>query len=207
MNLKEMYISIRSPLKRIGLKNYDFSILSNNCWGGIIYRDRRIPYLSPTCGLFIYSKDYIRFLSRLDYYLKCDMKQISIKDSKYKMDLEKRCDDSLVIGVLDDVELIMLHYKTFKEAKEKWDRRKKRINYDNLLVKFSDQNLFSEEDFEQFKSLPFKNKIFITTNKNYASDITCVIPDKWNCGYAKDDIKPSFKVLNINKLLNSLKVN
>ena len=204
MDIKNFVIKIRAPFKRIGLKNKDYSIISNNCWGGVVSRDRGIKYNSPTCGLFFYAKDYLKFLSNLDYYLNSERTEISIYESKYRNDLQKRCDDSLVIGVLDDIELIMLHYKSFEEAKTKWNRRKKRINYDNLLVKFSDQNLFTEEDFEKFKRLPFKNKLFITTNDSYNSNITCVIPDKWGCGYAKDDIKPSFKVLKVNKLLNSL---
>lgn len=203
--IKNLLIFFLAPFKRLGLKNKDYSIISNNCWGGVVSRDRRIKYNSPTCGLFFFSKDYIKFLSNLNYYLSCDMSQISINESKYSEHLLKTCDENLIIGVLDDIELIMLHYKSFEEAKNKWDRRKKRINYDNMLVKFSDQNLFSHEDYDNFVKLPYKNKIFITVNPIYDSDITCVIKDRWDCGYAKDDIKPSFKVININKLLNSLK--
>ena len=204
MDFKKLFIKLRAPLYRIGLKNYTFSIISNNCWGGIVSRDRGIVYNSPTAGLFFFADDYIKFLTNLKYYLSLDMTQISVNQSKYAQVLLKQYDENLIIGVLDDVEVIMLHYKSFEEAKNKWERRKKRINFDNLLVKFSDQNQFEDKHFQQFLQLDYKNKLFITTNPKFASSITCVLKDTQNAGYAKDDIKPSFRVLNINKLLNDL---
>ena len=38
--------------RRSKLNNTDFSIISNNCWGGSVYRHYGIPYLSPTVGLY-----------------------------------------------------------------------------------------------------------------------------------------------------------
>ena len=82
--------------------------------------------------------------------------------------------------------------------------RKERIRWDNLLVKYSDQNGFEPEDFETFRRMPFDNKLFLTTNPAYKSDFTVVIPDQWHEGYAVDDIKSSFKVMNVNQLLNHM---
>ena len=76
MDIKNFVIKIRAPFKRIGLKNKDYSIISNNCWGGVVSRDRGIKYNSPTCGLFFYAKDYLKFLSNLDYYLNSEMTEI-----------------------------------------------------------------------------------------------------------------------------------
>ena len=47
----------------------DFTIISNNCWGGLVYQYFGLPYTSPTVGLFIMDDDYIKFLENLDYYL------------------------------------------------------------------------------------------------------------------------------------------
>lgn len=206
MKLKKIFIKIRAVFLRIGLKNRSFTIISNNCWGGIVSRDRNLPYNSPTAGLFFFSNDYIKFLGNMKHYFEIDMKQISIFESKYSNYLLQKYDENLIIGDLDGVELIMLHYKTFEEAKTKWDRRKKRVNYENILIKFSDQNLFEEKDFVAFKNINYKNKLFITTNDKYRSDFTCVLKDLWGIGYAKDDIKPSFKILNVNKILNNMTI-
>ena len=40
------------------LQNTNFSIISNNCWGGYVYQEQNLPYQSPFVGLFLYAKDY-----------------------------------------------------------------------------------------------------------------------------------------------------
>ena len=109
-----------------------------------------------------------------------------------------------VIGRMGDVEVVLLHYPSFAEARAKWDRRKARIRWDNLLVKYSDQNGFEPEDFETFRALPFANKVFLTVNPEYGSGFTTVIPDRWQAGYAVDDIKSSFRVMHVNDVLNRM---
>ena len=42
--LKDTVIRLRAPVRRNGLENRDFSILANNCWGGIVSRDRRLSW-------------------------------------------------------------------------------------------------------------------------------------------------------------------
>ena len=202
--LKDRIIRARAPLKRIGLENRDFSILANNCWGGIVSRDRRLPYNSPTCGTYFFSKDYLRFLSDVHRYLETELEELPVRESRYAEELISLHGEEVVLGRMDDVEVVLLHYPTFAEAKEKWDRRKKRIRWDNLLVKYSDQNGFVPEDFETFRALPFRNRLFLTTNPEYRSEFTRVIPDKWHEGYAVDDIKSSFRVMNVNRLLNEM---
>ena len=205
-SLKDTIIRARAPLKRIGLKNRDFSILANNCWGGIVSRDRRLPYNSPTCGTYFFAKDYLRFLSDPHRYLAAELEEVPMAESRYAKEiLEKEGREDVTVGRMGDVEVVLLHYPTFAEAKEKWDRRKARIRWDNLLVKFSDQNGFEPEDFETFRKLEFRNKLFLTVNPEYRSEFTRLIPDKWHEGYAVDDIKSSFRVLDVNEVLNNMK--
>lgn len=202
--LKDRIIRARAPFRRIGLINRDFSILANNCWGGIVSRDRHLPYNSPACGTYFFSKDYLRFLSDVHRYLDTELEELPVRESRYAEELVSLHGENVVLGRMEDVEVVLLHYPTFAEAKEKWDRRKQRIRWDNLLVKYSDQNGFVPEDFETFRALPFANKLFLTTNPEYASEFTRVIPDKWHEGYAVDDIKSSFRVMNVNRLLNEM---
>ena len=202
--LKDRIIRARAPFRRIGLENRDFSILANNCWGGIVSRDRHLPYNSPTCGTYFFSKDYLRFLSDVHRYLDTELEELPVRESRYAEELVSLHGENVVLGRMEDVEVVLLHYPTFAEAKEKWDRRKQRIRWDNLLVKYSDQNGFVPEDFETFRALPFANKLFLTTNPEYRSEFTRVIPDKWHEGYAVDDIKSSFRVMDVNRLLNEM---
>lgn len=147
------------------LVNTDFTIISNNCWGGIVYESYNIPKLSPTVGLYIMPSDYIKFIKSLEIYLSYELEFISINESKWKNYVEKN--DSKVgkypIGKLDDIEIFFLHYNSEKEALEKWNRRCKRINWDRLIYKFNDQNGCTKKEYEDFKNLDLDNKIFFTS--------------------------------------------
>lgn len=202
--VKDTIIRAKAPLVRAGLNNRDFSILANNCWGGIVSRDRRLPYNSPTCGTYFFSKDYLRFLSDPRGYLGMELEEVPFRESVHADEIFEKEQREPVIGRMGDAEVVLLHYQTFAEAKEKWDRRKARIRWDNLLVKYSDQNGFAPEDFETFRGLPFRNKLFLTVNPAYESGFTCLIPDRWQQGYAVDDIKSSFRVMNVNDVLNRM---
>ena len=72
-----------------------------------------------------------------------ELKFIDISKSKYIRDVKSRKDrrDDDPVGILEDIELHFLHYNSEIEAKNKWNRRKKRINYSNILFKFSDNDL------------------------------------------------------------------
>lgn len=150
-------------LRQHKLNNNKFTIISNNCWGGHVYRFFNLPYDSPTIGLYLFSEDYIRFVYNLNYYLNMELLFIPYQKSKYKDILEMRGETKCPIGVLDDIEIIFLHYHTPEEALQKWTRRKKRIHWDNLIFKMSEQNLCSLKFLQQFDNLPVKNKLLFTS--------------------------------------------
>ena len=55
--------------RRAELKQTDFTIISNNCWGGMIYESYDLPKETRTVGMFFMASDYIRFLQRLKEYI------------------------------------------------------------------------------------------------------------------------------------------
>ena len=50
-------------VRRLGLRTRDFTVLSNNCFGGFVYQRYGLPYRTPTAGLFFMPADYLRLLS------------------------------------------------------------------------------------------------------------------------------------------------
>lgn len=154
--------------KAINKKNIEFTIISNNCWAGHVYRYYGLPYSTPTIGLFFFSEDYIKFVYDLKKYLSLDFRFITYKESKYRIELEKYGGECLEcpIGILGDIEVIFLHYKTQDEALEKWNRRKSRINWENIYYKMSEMNLCSYEYLAAFNNLPTSKKVVFTT-RNY----------------------------------------
>ena len=152
------------------INNSDFTIISNNCWGGHVYRYFGLGYNSPTVGLYFYADEYVKFVNNIKYYLDCELEFISYKDSKYRKDLEEKQYYTVPIGKLDDVEIVFLHYKDEKEAKEKWNRRKKRVNYDNIILKFSQQNLCEDRHLEWFDNLDFSKKVMFVNSPDNKYD-------------------------------------
>ena len=202
--ISEKYIS---RFRRKKILNIDFSIISNNCWAGWVYRRYGIEYRTPTVGLFIMPGDYIIFLKNLKEYINMDMKFIKPEDSKYKEYIsskDKRF-GSYPIGKLNDIEIHFLHYKSSKEAYEKWNRRKQRINLKNLIVKFNDQNGCEYKEFDEFNKLPYKNKIFFTANNNFTKSESIYIKEYSKSGFVEDDMLFCTKYLNLTQYINGIK--
>lgn len=163
--LSACYYETRRFFVKRSIKNKNFSVISNNCWAGRLYQYLDMPYLSPTAGLYFFAPDYIKFVSDLRKYLNTPLRFINPEESKYFEELKKRKQTDKPIGILDDVEIVFLHYKTKEEAEEKWNRRKERVNYDNIILKFSRMNLCTDKEIGEFCSLPFENKFVFNTNK------------------------------------------
>lgn len=150
--------------RRDKLKYKDFSIISNNCWGGLVYQYFGLPYSSPTVGLFFLDDDYIKFLERFDYYIGQSLCFISFESSRYYdyLSKESTAKESYPIALLDDIEVHFMHYHSKEEAETKWMRRCKRINRNRLLVKMSQRYISGIEILDRFNAVPFKNKICFT---------------------------------------------
>ena len=124
-----------SNYRKKQLKSTDFTIISNNCWGGMIYESYNLPKESPTVGMFFIAKDYIEFLSDLKGYVNGTMTFIKPEESRWK-DMSQVSGDkkfgSYPVGILSNgrnsIEIFFLHYHSEQEAREKWERRVQRIN-------------------------------------------------------------------------------
>lgn len=145
-------------MKRL-INNHEFSIISNNCVGGLIYKDLNKKFLTPTIGLFIKNKDFVKFVSNINEYINdYEIEEVKIAGIEYPC------------GKLKDITIYFMHYDNFEEAKSKWDERKKRINYNNLFVLMSMDDTFDNNIFGEFNKLNF-NKILFSAkpypNYNY----------------------------------------
>lgn len=144
------------PKLRKRIKNKNFTLLSNNCNGGLIYHDLGIKFNSPTINLFILQDQFITFLEHLDQYLAMDLILCSNPQKKPETNYPV-C--NLGGGSIPLIELHFMHYNTFEEAKTKWNLRKKRINKNNLYALFAFYLDTDESWLKRFDELPIKNKI------------------------------------------------
>lgn len=167
----------RKLRKRI--KNKDFSIICSNCIGGIIYNRLGLKFLSPTINLWMYQYDYLKFVLDLKKYISLDLEFI---ESEYNHPVAR----------LGDITIYFNHYKTNEEAKNSWDIRKKRINYDNLFLIMYDKDGLTEEDLKKIKTIKCRGKIVISNKKYSSMDYVIRIPVNM------DNIETRYR-LNINK--------
>ena len=155
-----------------GIKSRDFSLIASNCTGTLPYRFLKMPHLSPTVNVFFFAPDYIKFVSRLEYYLQQPM---GFADhSKYEEGRETHnAHGRYPIGKLDDIEIHFMHYDTESDAKEKWERRAARVNFDNLIFTFTDRDLCTPELIQQFNDLPGR-KLLLTSRP--MPWVPCAVP-------------------------------
>lgn len=203
-NLKDFYFRHTGDIKQKKIKDKNFTIISNNCWGGIIYRNYHIPYQSPTCGLFFMAPEYIKFIYNIKDYVYSDIVEINIEDSRYS-DYLKQIKYSGIIGRIKDVEICFLHFDNIKEVNEKWKRRTERINWDRIIYKFNDQNLCTIDDLKAFEQFEAKNKICFTAKK-YDKINSIQLEQYKECNYVTDDTKEKNykKYINIYKFINAI---
>lgn len=154
----------------LSVKSNDVSIISQNCIGGVFYHDLGMQFLSPTINLFIKEPDFVRFALNLQHYMDCE--------------LEMHWEEEYPVGNLDDIEIHFKHYKTCKEAKEQWNRRKQRINWNKIIILSTDRDGFDDVMFQQWKHIPFPKVLSPRSNSFLKTKTVCFfqsIADKIVC--------------------------
>lgn len=154
------------------------SIISNNCVGTFLYREFGCEYLSPTINLQLSPCDYIKFCKNLNYYLSQKIEEVSNPDNSGFVALGG---DKITfpVGKLDDLIIYFQHYNDFTSAVKKWEKRKSRINYDNMYFILID-TYCNIETVKEFFSLSYKNKLFMTGNKELLINQNCILIDTNN---------------------------
>ena len=171
------------------LTNTNFTILCPNCIGGVIYNRLGERFNSPTINMSINTSDFCCFLENLDYYLSKDLIDGGLNS------------DSIPVGIITgdgnnipDIEINFVHYKSFEKGRESWNKRKTRVNKDNMYVIMYDIDNLNESDFtkvgyageadlKKFEDFKCNNKLLLTRNKNIKKDYAHYIKPDFNGPY------------------------
>ena len=126
------------------IKNNKISIISNNCWGGILYSTLGLECLSPFKNLFLEDGDYLKCLSDLNIYLSEEL-----TFDCYKRDIHS----NMVYPVmrLGDIHVHCNHDSDPEIAKKRWNNRVTKINFENLLLEMYTEKHESARKFSQLK--------------------------------------------------------
>ncbi len=142
------------------LKNPNPTIIASDCLGGKVYHALGLRFTSPTINLWFKPMDFIKFVANLKGYMESDVYEVS---APYK-----EVEISYPVGKIfykgEEVRLYFMHYSSFEEARDKWNERKRRMNYSNIYV-LQIASAVTEDLINAFDNLPVRNKILLA-NKN-----------------------------------------
>ena len=150
--VKEMW---RWPLRkrmRGALRNREFSLITANCVGGILSHDVGEQFRSPTIKLII--PDFVTFCENLERYLN----EISMIPRGFT-------GQGYPVCMLDELEIIGVHYSCHEELINCWNRRKTRVNFNCIFLMATDSFINSQEKAIRFDALPWP-KVCFTAKPN-----------------------------------------
>lgn len=139
--------------QRKRLMNHQFSIISSTCNGGVITSELGENFRTPTINIWFTAKDFLKLLENLEYYMGLEIKEVENNFCPYP------------VGRLGDIYVFFMHYHSFDQAVEKWEKRKKRINYDDLYIMMAERNGCTPEMVRRFNELPYDHKVIFTYNE------------------------------------------
>jgi len=134
----------------IKLRESNISILANWCLGGVLHKELGLPYLSPTINHRCLSENgYMEFLRDYKKYLGMDIKLMAGWEEGHHMFVPR--------GIIDD-KIVWYFAHTEDEVKEaeKWNERRKRVNFENIAALMLLEN---EEEAYLFDELPIEKKL------------------------------------------------
>lgn len=137
------------------IKDIKFTIISNNCLGGVFYHDAGMQFTSPTINLAFDGEDFIKFCENLRHYLFFD-----------NFNFFTWPGHNYPLARIDDIEVRFVHYHSKDECINKWKTRSKRIIWDNIFIIATDvDGMYQSKWMERFDKLPFKNKIMFVSKE------------------------------------------
>ena len=147
---------LRNQHYRSRIKNKDFTLIAQNCVGGVIYSQLGMEFSSPTINMFIEDENFLKLVQNLEYYM-------SVEPHPVNDAFQDPVEPSVVypkIGI-DDIELCCLHYKNCADAIAAWNRRRKRVNLNNVFVIGNSWNMHENYDLvRQLSACKYKTVIF-----------------------------------------------
>jgi len=152
-------------LNRLRLHNRNFSLITNTCIGGIVYHDLGLRFLSPTinCGIRDHA-EFFTFCIHLRHYLSLPLDFITTQWSYPVATLH---------GDYGDVTVYFSHYKTREQAADRWEERKGRVNWDNIVVLMDGDNC-TPDQVAAFAALPQSHKVIFTMSQR--ASCACEFP-------------------------------
>lgn len=140
------------------------SIISQNCIGGVLMHEYNMKFLTPTINCYMSMPDFVSFCEELSKNLRVELQE-SDENSENKFPVAK----------LNELNLMAVHYKSFDEFKNAWNKRRQRVNFDRVFIIMTDRDGFTEALLPRIAKLPYEKVLF--SHIDYPEyDFVCKVP-------------------------------
>lgn len=150
-----------NTLDNLLIKNRNFTIISNNCWGGEVYKTLNKEFNTPFIGLYIDPIEFHRIILNLDFFI------------NYKITSENFLfNTKYPIANIENINIHFSHYHSIEIAIAKWNRRMLRMKKfidengrNNIIIKLCDHD--SDIPYNIIRDIKnTNNKCIFLTKKN-----------------------------------------
>lgn len=112
------------------LINKRITILSDDCWGGYVYHYLHMKFYSPLINCYWQKDSFLRFIQKPSYYLEQPL-EIE-REGNIRRNL---CPIGSLGSGEERVYIDFVHSICFEDAEMLWNKRLKRVNFDNFFIK------------------------------------------------------------------------
>lgn len=162
--------------KYLSLLENPVTILSNDCWGGLVYNLLGLQFSSPLINTLWAEDSYFEFIQDPFFYL----------EQPLRMEREGIPRKNVFpLGRLGEgtrsVEVQFLHEPSFEVAAKKWNERKKRIHRERIFVKaaIGGDNPRREEYLSIFEQIPY-DKLCLYSGETDIKDVVYAKKFEWD---------------------------
>ena len=156
------------------IRKKHITIISQNCIGGVIYNMLGMKFMSPTINLYINGEDFVKLIESPKYYFSITPKPFI--ENYVEPTNKKICFPLIKVG---DLTIYCRHYRNCEDAIDAWNRRRKRIDFNNIYVIATSWNLLEKKALiKRVNDCKYPNVIF-TYDKYIYSNCVHLKGNKW----------------------------
>ena len=141
------------------------SIISNNCFGGCIAKDYHMEFCSPTINLQILPEEFPKFCANIRHYMDAELVEYTELSDEHKTYCERMfgyVPMEYPMGLIDDILVVFQHYESFAESKECWDKRKARVDFNDMCYFLHAKNETYADCVKEFLALNLPHSEAVT---------------------------------------------
>ncbi len=185
------------------------TILSDDCWGGYLYHELCMKFNSPLINVLFDNDSFIKFIQEPMYYLGQSL--VMVREGNIRSNMHP------IASLGEDskkIHINFLHSICFSNAETEWNRRRERINYNNIFIKmgFEATEEKRESYLRIFEKIPYNKICFYSGKTDLHSVVYLKQFEKW-CQQGKRvptfrytefirNMNELFKCIDVLKLLN-----